>query len=127
MGTALERTWRLTDRAFWRTFAILLLSYVLAQALQYALGALFLALAFVVPGLPVEVRIFLVVAVVTLMAQVVQPLFSIAVTLLYFDLRVRREAFDLEVMGPRIEEEGYRSSVRRMVERASELLDRVGA
>jgi sugar phosphate isomerase/epimerase len=36
-------------------------------------------------------------------------------------------SFDLEVMGPRIEEEGYRSSVRRMVERASELLDRVGA
>jgi len=36
-------------------------------------------------------------------------------------------SFDLEVMGPRVEEEGYRSSVRRMVERASELLDRVGA
>ena len=36
-------------------------------------------------------------------------------------------SFDLEVMGPRIEEEGYRSSVRRSVERASELLDRVGA
>jgi sugar phosphate isomerase/epimerase len=35
--------------------------------------------------------------------------------------------FDLEVMGPRIEEEGYRSAVRRSVERASELLDRVGA
>jgi sugar phosphate isomerase/epimerase len=36
-------------------------------------------------------------------------------------------SFDLEVMGPRVEEEGYRSSVRRSVERASELLDRVGA
>jgi sugar phosphate isomerase/epimerase len=36
-------------------------------------------------------------------------------------------AFDLEVMGPRVEEEGYRSSVRRSVERASELLDRLGA
>lgn len=35
--------------------------------------------------------------------------------------------FDLEVMGPRVEEEGYHSSVRRAVERASELLDRVGA
>ena len=110
MGTALDRTWRLTDRAFWRTFAILLLSYVLAQALQYALGALFLALAFVVPGLPIEIRIFLVVAVVTLMAQIVQPLFSIAVTLLYFDLRVRREAFDLEVMAYQLSlPEGSRS------------------
>ena len=36
-------------------------------------------------------------------------------------------SFDLEVMGPRVEAEGYRSSVRRSVERASELLDRVGA
>ena len=36
-------------------------------------------------------------------------------------------SFDLEVMGPRVEEEGYYSSVRRSVERASELLDRVGA
>ena len=35
--------------------------------------------------------------------------------------------FDLEVMGPRVEEEGYASSVRRAVERASELLERVGA
>ena len=36
-------------------------------------------------------------------------------------------SFDLEVFGPRVEEEGYHSSVRRAVERASELLDRVGA
>jgi sugar phosphate isomerase/epimerase len=36
-------------------------------------------------------------------------------------------SFDLEVMGPRVEAEGYHSSVRRSVERASELLDRVGA
>jgi len=36
-------------------------------------------------------------------------------------------AFDLEVMGPRIEEEGYPSAVRRAVDRAGELLDRVGA
>jgi sugar phosphate isomerase/epimerase len=36
-------------------------------------------------------------------------------------------SFDLEVMGPRVEEEGYHSSVRRSVERASDLLDRVGA
>src|SRR5260221_505065 len=32
------------------------------------------------------------------LVQLLQPLLTIAVTLLYFDLRVRREAFDLEVM-----------------------------
>jgi sugar phosphate isomerase/epimerase len=36
-------------------------------------------------------------------------------------------SFDLEVFGPRVEDEGYRSSVQRSVDRASELLDRVGA
>ncbi len=36
-------------------------------------------------------------------------------------------AFDLEVFGPRVEEEGYPSAVRRSVDRASELLYRVGA
>jgi len=36
-------------------------------------------------------------------------------------------AFDLEIMGPRIEEEGYASAIRRSVERTSELLDRLGA
>jgi sugar phosphate isomerase/epimerase len=36
-------------------------------------------------------------------------------------------SFDLEVMGPRVEEEGYRSAIQRSVERTSELLDRLGA
>ena len=36
-------------------------------------------------------------------------------------------AFDLEILGPRIESEGYRPAVRRSVERVSELLDRLGA
>jgi hypothetical protein len=36
-------------------------------------------------------------------------------------------AFDLEVMGPRVEEEGYPTAVHRAVDRAGELLDRVGA
>jgi sugar phosphate isomerase/epimerase len=35
--------------------------------------------------------------------------------------------FDLEVLGPRIEEEGYASAVRRSVEHASGILERLGA
>jgi sugar phosphate isomerase/epimerase len=35
--------------------------------------------------------------------------------------------FDLEVMGPVVEEEGYRSSVQRCVEQTTALLERVGA
>jgi len=36
-------------------------------------------------------------------------------------------AFDLEIIGPRIETEGYRAAIGRSVERASEILDRLGA
>jgi sugar phosphate isomerase/epimerase len=36
-------------------------------------------------------------------------------------------SFDLEVMGPRAEAEGYASNVRRSLERASEMLARLGA
>jgi sugar phosphate isomerase/epimerase len=34
---------------------------------------------------------------------------------------------DLEILGPRIEDEGYRAPIARSVERASEMLDRMGA
>jgi sugar phosphate isomerase/epimerase len=36
-------------------------------------------------------------------------------------------AFELEILGPRIEEEGYRAPIARSLERASEILDRLGA
>ena len=36
-------------------------------------------------------------------------------------------AFDLEILGPRIEEEGYASAIRRSVEHASGILERLGA
>jgi hypothetical protein len=102
VGTALERSWRLTDRAFWRTFAVIVLAWLLAYIVESALAAVFVAAASLFPGLPIQVRIFLIVAVASLMVQLVQPLFTIAVTLLYFDLRVRREAFDLELMAYRL-------------------------
>ena len=35
--------------------------------------------------------------------------------------------FDLEILGPKIEAEGYLSATRRSLERASEILDRLGA
>jgi sugar phosphate isomerase/epimerase len=36
-------------------------------------------------------------------------------------------AFDLEILGPRIEAEGYPDAIRRSVKRVSEILDRLGA
>jgi hypothetical protein len=36
-------------------------------------------------------------------------------------------AFDLEILGPRIEAEGYRAPITRSLERASEMLEGLGA
>ena len=97
IGRAIERSWALTDRAFWRTFAVVFFALLMGYALQVALAGVFVALAGVFPGLPVEVRLLVIVSVAQLMTQLVEPLLALAVTLIYFDARVRREAFDLEM------------------------------
>lgn len=97
LGTAIDRSWRLTDRAFWRTFAVVLCTLLLGYALQTALAGVFVAAAGLFPGLPVEVRLLLIISVASLMTQLVEPLLALAITLIYFDARVRREAFDLEM------------------------------
>jgi hypothetical protein len=94
---AIERSWALTDRAFWRTFGVVVLTILMGYALQTALAAVFVTLAGVFPGLPLELRLLLIVSVASLMTQLVEPLLALAVTLIYFDARVRREAFDLEM------------------------------
>jgi hypothetical protein len=97
LARSIERSWALTDRAFWRTFAVVLCTLLLGYALQTALAGVFVAAAGLFPGLPVEVRLLLIISVASLMTQLVEPLLALSVTLIYFDARVRREAFDLEM------------------------------
>jgi hypothetical protein len=97
LGRAIERSWALTDRAFWRTFAVVFLTALMGYALQTSLAGVFVTLAGVFPGLPIEIRLLLIISVASLMTQLVEPLLALAVTLIYFDARVRREAFDLEM------------------------------
>jgi hypothetical protein len=97
LGRAIERSWALTDRAFWRTFAVVFFTALMGYALQTSLAGVFIAAAGVFPGLPVEIRLLLIISVASLMTQLVEPLLALAVTLIYFDARVRREAFDLEM------------------------------
>jgi membrane-anchored glycerophosphoryl diester phosphodiesterase (GDPDase) len=98
IGTAVERSWRLTEHAFWRTFGLLTLSLILAYVVQGALAGVFVTAAALFPGLATGLKIVLIVGLASLMTQLVQPLVVLAITLLYFDLRVRKEAFDLELM-----------------------------
>jgi len=99
---AIERSWRLTAGSFWRTLGILVLVLVVNYAVTLALSPLLYALATLLPGISNQVKGDLVVIVSGLLGQVVLPVYAIGVTLVYFDLRVRKEAFDLELQAYRL-------------------------
>ena len=98
----IERSWRLTAGSFWRTFGILLLVLVVNYAVSVALAPLLYAAATLLPGISYQLKGDLVVVVSGLLGQVILPVYAIGVTLIYFDLRVRKEAYDLEVQAYRL-------------------------
>jgi membrane-anchored glycerophosphoryl diester phosphodiesterase (GDPDase) len=93
---ALDRSWTLTRGHWWRLFGILLLMYLLTSFISGALGAFSLPLAIAVPFVPEVVRGAIILTVQTLASAVVQPALYLCVALLYFDLRIRHESFDLD-------------------------------
>ncbi len=93
---SLGRSWALVKGRWWRTCGILVVVYFLQSVLVYAVGALVLAVAALVPGLSRDFQSALVTAGTTVAGSIVGVVPFVAITLLYFDLRVRREAFDLD-------------------------------
>jgi hypothetical protein len=75
---------------------VLLVVAILVSIIQSALSLLFVGLAAVVPGLSDEARSTIVAVVSTVIGALINPVQMIAITLLYFDLRVRKEGLDLE-------------------------------
>lgn len=93
---AIGRSWNLTRDSWWRTFGILILVGIMVSLIQTALGALFGGVAALVPGLSDDIRAGLVTTVSTLVNALVGAITPIAITLLYLDLRVRKEGLDLD-------------------------------
>lgn len=93
---ALDRSWTLTRNHWWRLFGILLLIYLLTYVISGALGVFSLPVAVAVPFIPPVVRGAIILTVGTVAGAVVQPALYLCVTLLYFDLRIRREHYDLD-------------------------------
>ena len=91
---ALRRSWRLTKGFFWRTLGTLLLSGVIAAIVS---GILSIPGELVVQALGPDA--WPISAIVSVLATVlVTPFGMLVVVLLYFDLRIRKEGFDIEVM-----------------------------
>jgi hypothetical protein len=95
---ALRRSWRLTAGFFWRTFAVSLLSsilgWVLAAVPLYLIQVVLIPLSFVNILLVSAIQ-----SVVSTIGQILVSPISIGIlTLLYYDLRIRKEGYDVELL-----------------------------
>ncbi|MCQ1999278.1 glycerophosphoryl diester phosphodiesterase membrane domain-containing protein [Arthrobacter zhaoxinii] len=112
---AVRRSWQLTKGNWWRTFGILaltsltvnVLSQILSVPLTFGISALT-----VVDNVAVTVLSVVLLFVVSLLVAALTCAFQSAVTaLLYIDLRIRREGFDLALMkdqeNPQILDPGF--------------------
>lgn len=101
---ALGRGFHLTRKAFWRTFGIGLLTFVIAQIAgsMLSMPVSLVSQGLLLGGVPGEAGVFLLVigqaiaSVIT--AAFVAPFTTSVATLQYVDLRMRKEAFDVVLM-----------------------------
>jgi hypothetical protein len=100
---AMGRSWRLVEGRWWRTFLILLLIFILVYVVQTALGAFVLGAQLLVEVILSSVATTWVFAAASIVvASLVNPILQIAIVLIYFDLRVRREGLDLFQLAQRV-------------------------
>jgi uncharacterized membrane protein len=99
-SAALSRSWELTRGARWRIFGLgvtlLVLLYIPALAMT-GLLALLVSSGHAVIG-SASVPMIAVLAVSGIVQMFIYPLFYCVLTVTYYDLRVRKEGFDLELL-----------------------------
>jgi membrane-anchored glycerophosphoryl diester phosphodiesterase (GDPDase) len=97
VGTALTRSWRLTKNSFWRIFLVFLLTAIINIVLGLVLslpGQLYTSLLH--KGAPLGVVLQELGGFIA--GVIASPIYTIAIALIYYDQRVRKEAFDLQLM-----------------------------
>ena len=99
---SLGRSWQLVEGKWWRTFGILLLLQILLSIVSYVIGAFFQVIGGLIPGLSADAHAAVNQVGSTLGSVVAVPIQYIAWTLMYFDLRVRKESFDLDQLAQQV-------------------------
>jgi hypothetical protein len=101
--SAMSRSWHLVEGRWWRTFLVVVLILILVQIVQAALVA-FVYLGLFLLGIVLSTYTVTAIAygALVLVGGLVTPLLQIAIVLIYFDLRVRREALDLFQLAQRV-------------------------
>jgi hypothetical protein len=106
---ALGRSWRLVRGSFWRVLGILLLALVITSVLTGIITAPLTILGMLVSGVEGDLLLSTVITsgVATLLAGILTLPFTAAVTgLLYTDLRMRREALDIQLVAAGVDPQG---------------------
>ena len=100
---AMGRSWRLVEGRWWRTFLVIFLLFIIQYVARLALNA-FIALAQYLLMIIAPSGLVLGIAGATqvIVDSLVNPILQIAIVLVYFDLRVRREGLDLFQLAQRI-------------------------
>jgi Membrane domain of glycerophosphoryl diester phosphodiesterase len=93
---ALGRSWNLTKGNWWRILGLWLIVAILVSIIEYAMLALFGGITALIPGLGDDLRAALVTTVTDVVSALVGAVSPIVFTLLYLDLRVRKEGLDLD-------------------------------
>jgi Membrane domain of glycerophosphoryl diester phosphodiesterase len=96
---ALRRSWQLVRGSTLRVFGITILVWIITGILGAIVGALLTVVTQVGDD---NVRLILNELASLAVAVLIQPISFIVVVLLYYDLRIRREAFDIEMLAATI-------------------------
>ncbi|HWC25948.1 MAG TPA: glycerophosphoryl diester phosphodiesterase membrane domain-containing protein, partial [Solirubrobacteraceae bacterium] len=100
---ALGRSFRLVKGRWWRTFGVILVGFVLATVVSTVVQAVFFVGIFADADNDVLVLVLSAIAGIVGLA-ITTPFQAALVTVVYFDLRVRKEGFDLELLAQGIGE-----------------------
>ena len=95
---AIGRSWKLTRKNWWRVFGTLFVVFLIALVVNFALTAV---LGIVAGGSDTisEVAYALLATIITLLTYMLTyPLWASVMTVIYYDLRVRNEGFDLQLL-----------------------------
>jgi hypothetical protein len=102
---ALGRSFRLVKGRWWPVFGALLVMYLLVAVISGILGALGAATLITAVDSEVVAAVFVTI-VNTLSSLITLPLMAAVLTVLYFDLRVRNEGFDLQLLARGVGQDG---------------------
>ena len=103
LGAAMGRSWRLVQGRWWRTFFTFFLMFIVWFVARTALRAfIVLAQSLLQLVIPTVAALWIAAATSVIVGSLVNPLWQIAIVLIYLDLRVRREALDLFQLAQRV-------------------------